>query len=503
LIEHVDYASERCDSSRLATPGGSRAAPADPIAYYSWMFRKRSAEDLALIGRAKRFRERFVADQGFREALWANPTDPNKISQRYGLPIAASEVRPLWDLSATENDAVETWPAARAWKEWHQDLMAHRDALRAHATTGGRNRCFDAWHRRQMLRTASELGKESDAITHPIVSFELSQGCSVGCWFCGISADRFAGYWPYTLPNRALWRDVLRVMCDLFGSAVQTGFCYWATDPADNPDYDKFIEDYYEITGWLPQTTTAAPLKNIALTRAVLRLAEQHRCVINRFSVLTLRALAAIHAEFTPEELLAVELVLHTKGSLVPIALAGRARERRDRLEAEGHRAQLTQFEWPGGTIACVSGFLVNMIERRVRLIAPCRPSDMNPLGYRILSEGRFTTAAEFRQTLETMVADHMPESLDSGEPVGFRSDLAYDPAEEYFRLGNGRIIHTVAGRPFTRKLGDLIAGGDRTPSEIVAELLAEGADVFLLGPAIQEMFDLGLIENIPRAMPV
>jgi hypothetical protein len=227
----------------------------------------------------------------------------------------------------------------------------------------------------------------------------------------------------------------------------------------------------------------------------------QHRCVVDRFSVLTLRALAAIHAEFTPEELLPVELVLHTKGSLVPITLAGRARQRRDRLEGAGLATRLAPLEWPGGTIACVSGFLVNMVERRVRLIAPCRPSDTNPLGYLTLSQAGFATAAEFRHVLEAMIAAHMPESLGSGEPVGFRSDLAYEPAGEGFRLGNGRTTHTVAGQPFTRKLGELIAGGDRTPGEIVAELLADGADIFLLASAIQEIFDLGLIENIPRAI--
>jgi hypothetical protein len=236
------------------------------------------------------------------------------------------------------------------------------------------------------------------------------------------------------------------------------------------------------------------------MTRAILQLAQQHRCVVNRFSVLTLRALAAIHAEFTPEELLPVELVLHTKGSLTPVAVAGRARERQHRLEAQGLAAKLAEFEWPGGTIACVSGFLVNMVEGRVRLVAPSLPDDKNPLGHRTLSEARFSTAAEFRQVLEQMIAENMPDSLVSSEPVGFRADLAYEPEAECFRLSNGRTVHTVKIRPITRQLGDLIATGDHSPSEIVGQLLAEGCDIFLLGSAMQEMFDLGLIENAPRA---
>lgn len=490
--------TERLASACVARTENSAAPMSDPIAYYRAMFEKRSAQELELIARAKRFRERFIADPGFREELAANASAPDAVSKRFGLPITASEVRPLWDLKL-DSDA-DRWPAATAYEEWQRELQAHRGVLAAHATTGGCNPRFDAWHRRQTLRTTSELGKRSEAITHPIVSFELSQGCSVGCWFCGISADRFSGYWPYTPQNRALWRDVLGVMCELFGPAVQTGFCYWATDPADNPDYVSFIADYHEITGWLPQTTTASPLKNVALTRSILQLAERHRCVINRFSVLTLRALVAIHAEFTPAELLPVELVLHTKGSLTPVAVAGRARDRQRRLEAQGLPGKLAEFEWPGGTIACVSGFLVNMVERRVRLVAPCLPDEANPLGHRTLSEARFSTAVEFRRILEQMIAADMPECLDSSEPVGFRPDLAYEPDGEHFRLSNGRMMHTITIRPVTRRLGDLIATGDRSPSDIVGQLLAEGADVFLLGSAFQEMFDLGLIENNPGA---
>jgi radical SAM family RiPP maturation amino acid epimerase len=480
----------------------SFALAGDPISHYCAMFETRAREELELVALAKRFRERFVADPRFREGLAANASVPDAVSARFGLPIAASEVRPLWDENTGDGDD-DRWPAARAWKQWYLELQAHRALLTAHATTGGRNPRFDAWHRRQTLRTASELGKRSEAITHPIVSFELSRGCSVGCWFCGISAERFQGYWPYTPGNRVLWREVLGMMCELFGPAAQTGFCYWATDPADNPDYVSFITDYHEITGWLPQTTTAAPLRNVAMTRSLLRLAERHRCVINRFSVLTLRALAAIHAEFTPLELLPVELVLHTKGALTPVALAGRARDRQRRLEVQGQPAKVAEFEWSGGTIACVSGFLVNMAEGRVRLVAPCLPDDANPLGHRTLSEARFATVAEFRRAVEQMIAIDMPDGLDSSAPVSFRSDLAYEADGERFHLSNGRTMHTVTVRPITRRLGDLIAAGDRSPSDIFGHLLAEGADLFVLGSAIQDLFDLGLIENRARAMSI
>ena len=151
-------------------------------------------------------------------------------------------------------------------------------------------------------------------ITHPILAFELSAGCTIGCWFCGVSADRFHGNFAYTAENARLWRAILDHCVDLFGTGAQTGFCYWATDPTDNPDYPRFLADYHAATGNLPQTTTAAPLKNLAFTREILRLSDQHRCVINRFSILTLRILDAVHAAFSAEELMGVELVLQNRG---------------------------------------------------------------------------------------------------------------------------------------------------------------------------------------------
>ena len=112
---------------------------------------------------------------------------------------------------------------------------------------------------------------------------------------------------------------------ELFGPAAQAGFCSWATDPSDNPDYPRFLEDYYAVTGALPQTTTALPLANLDFTRAVLRLSEHYRGLPNRFSILTLNAFDAVHETFTAEELLHVELVLLNRESLTSKAVAGRA----------------------------------------------------------------------------------------------------------------------------------------------------------------------------------
>lgn len=472
---------------------------ADPIAFYRQIFDGRTPDELSTIARVKRFREWYIADKAFREALKEHPESAAAAFRARGLTIAPEAVQPLWDSSLGDecksHDRLAAWPAAKAWKDWIRDVLTHRDMLLEHGGTAGTNPRFDAWRRRQIARSASELGKRHQSITYPIVAYELSKGCSVGCWFCAISAEDFRTHCPYTPENAALWRGILQVMVDIFGEATQTGFCYWATDPMDNPDYAKFIEEHFEITGWLPQTTTAAPLKKPALTAEVMTLFDRHRCVTNRFSITTLRLLRQVHEAFSPEELLGVELVMHTKGSLLSKAVAGRIYERRARVRKEGRADPLTDDLQGMGTIACVSGFLVNMVERTVRLVAPCAASERWPLGYRVYAEATFNDALEYRSHIEQMIDAHMPASFRGCDAVAFREDLSYAADDNGFVVKNERTTHRISGQRFMRELGELIAPGDQQAGAVCAKLVEGDHDVFVVNAAMQDLFDMGLIE--------
>src|SRR6185295_5508555 len=104
---------------------------------------------------------------------------------------------------------------------------------------------------------------------------------------------------------------------------------------------------------------------------------------------------------FTAEELAQVELVLHNRESLISHkAVAGRAMERRDRLRI--------QEPDPQPTIACVTGFLVNMVKRTIALITPARATPARPLGYDVFAERTFDGARAFRAALDEMIAIFM-----------------------------------------------------------------------------------------------
>lgn len=472
--------------------------------HYRAMFDDRSPEELRTLAQVKRFLERLVGDPAFRGKLAANLDDPKVVADAYGIDVEPRLLASLWDARHRHHRFTEErhrWPLGAAWDAWIAQMVRHRDLLREEGDASATNPRFDAWRRRQIERTMGELGASGPSLTHPLVAFELSEGCTVGCWFCGLSADRFKGHWPYTDANAALWRGCVGVLAELFGTAARTGFCYWATDPCDNPDYDRFIEDYYRITGALPQTTTAAPLKDVALTRRVLALFDRHKTVTNRFSVINLKMLDRVHAAFTAEELMGVELVMQNRESWSTKANAGRAMERRRKLRAAGKPEAIDTVPGDHSTIACVSGFLVNMLERRVQLVTPTRACEAWPTGYRILAEDRFADADEFRAILEGMVEAHMPETPRARDRGAFRPDLRYRPlGEGGFELTGPSRIHTVAGGRHARALGDLLDRGDLSVGEVLDEVAQRDVNIFRAAELLEEMFDLGLLDDDPRS---
>ena len=207
------------------------------------------------------------------------------------------------------------------------------------------------------------------------------------------------------------------------------------------------------------------PAQNLAFTREILRLSDQHRCVINRFSILTLRMLDAVHAAFSAEELMGVELVLQNRESLMPKAVVGRATERQPRGEL-GETGKAPLFEPDQATIACVSGFLVNMVNRSIQLVTPARCSERWPLGCRVLGERRFGAAPEFRAAIEGLIDTHMPEEIGSADVLGFRDDLTYHRNPNGFELRTRNGHFALGGFPGAGRLGDMIHGGGMTAGE-------------------------------------
>lgn len=345
------------------------------------------------VAKTKRFLECLTYDPVFRRAFGE---DPERLGADLGIDPEA--LRPLWD-GACDPGAWAS-PQLRRLQAYRVERRL-RTASAAGATDPRADPALAAWRRRERDRLFASLGADhmEHVALHPF-AFELQKGCSVGCWFCGVSADRLTEVWPYDAANAASWRQTLDVVRARTGSVPGQGFCYWASDPLDNPDYEAFAETFRDTFGGYPQLTTAIALRDPARTKRVLKAAFLSRREVHRFSILTLRMLRDVHRCFTPRDLLFVELAPLYPDSGRRLAHAGRARRRASRAtRPEGREL---------ATIACVAGFLINMVDRHVRLVAPCRASERWPDGFRVLGSGGFADAAELGPLLDRLIAGQM-----------------------------------------------------------------------------------------------
>ena len=282
---------------------------------------------------------------------------------------------------------------------------------------------YRRWRQRMINSGVFSQGvAKFEQVVHAPFAVELCRGCTVNCWFCGVDAAKYEGHIPFDEATESLWRGMLRVLKEEMGQEfAQHGFCYWATEPLDNPDYEKFIGAFHEELGYLPQTTTAVAMRDPARTRGILELAERSNAFVQRFSVTTKKDFDAIHAEFDPEELLLVELIPQFENRASPKATAGRVRDLVLKRLDEGKSVPFRYNLVTTSSIACVSGFLINLPDRTVKLITPCRATDDWPLGYRVLAESTFDTLDAFRTFVVDCLEHRMVQELGFEDPVVIR----------------------------------------------------------------------------------
>ena len=355
-------------------------------------------ERRAQVAALKRVFDLWALDSEFHDAYL---DDPSHVLAKTGLNVDPRAVALLLLRGLPDGDdrraALDALPETYIW---FADLMEGR-VKRNMATRANDLPCdsrFRDWNLRQQRRCEREMGPRARLMMHYPVTFELSLGCSLQCPFCALSADKLKGVFRHTEENAALWRDVLTRLHRIVGDAAGRALCYYATEPLDNPDYELFLEDFFCEFKRVPQTTTAAATRNIERTRRLLRWgleADEH---FDRISVLSRKDLDALLAAFSPEELLFCDLLPQFEEA--PFSNFIKA----GRNHGSGQGA--------GDTIACVSGFVVNMWERSVRLVTPVTASADHPTGELIYERAVFTDGAEFERSIRGMMDRHMHKTL-------------------------------------------------------------------------------------------
>lgn len=429
-----------------------------------------------------------------------DPDDARKIAQ---LPIVRGRAATLHERPPWMDD----------FRCYIDEKFAWRELIRSECAPSDER--FRAWRERQVRRCDIELGPEQNRqIVHTPLAFELTHGCSVGCWFCALDAPKLNAVFTRSDENAALWRGVLEAVRDVIGPAAKWGSSYWATDPFDNDDYELLCQDFHEILGMYPQTTTSLALKSPDRVRALLRDSFAKGCTVNRFSVHTPAQLKRIHQTFTAEELAWTELILQNKESDSIKARAGKllhfdedrpdlaAHEReklvamlRERNPEVAQMARRVVVKTPAesciapddgeeregvsvfinisGTTSCVSGFLISMVDRTVKLISPCTANERWPLGYIVYDEGTFANADELRASMSGMIDRNMPARVSPETIVRFTPRFSYVDRPDGFNLGTSYSVLQCVDEnsaPYLRHLGDRIRDGHSRAGEIAVE---------------------------------
>lgn len=422
----------------------------------------------------------WYADKEFRSGL---KRDPQTQLEKWKLDVDLEALRVLWDGSESLASSADQYhPAVRGFLEWQSEFVQLQERL--HNEAGNAPIFYRQWRERQIGRFMTQnTPSASKATGHYPFVIELTRGCSVGCGYCALAAPALDGVARFNQGNEELFGSILVVLSEFFGEAAKTGFLYWATEPLDNKDYEKFLYAFYEEFGVTPQTTTAAWGRNVRRTKHLLEQSSRCNGVPNRFSINSLEQLHVCLEKFTAEELMDVLLVPQMPGGTTVQVAAGRG------VKADPDAVI--------GTIACVTGFLINLVDHSVKLISPCTDLKNWPLGYCVYRESSFEDVDELREFLETCEREIMSVSFDDEFIPKIRDDLTKNPNQ----LSSELVFSTEFGElTFDDELQAAILlsiDGYQSVRQVVRRLM-KVYDPAMIYFNFRRLYDAGLFESLP-----
>ncbi len=279
-----------------------------------------------------------------------------------------------------------------------------RDVLSRYTLENRKSR-FARWHDSCRSQAQAELPSHiSNSLLHLPFAIELSSGCSVGCSFCSLSAKRLSNIFSSNQENLNHFRNVVRTIFDVVGNCAANGILYWATDPLDNPSYEIFASTFHEESGVFPITTSALFPRKIERFKMLIELSESKGCSFNRASILSLSDYNKLTTRLSYEELLFIEILPQTKTSLLPKVRAGRHRKRVQvsQLAASGAGKEYNVAgEIEGESNCCITGLLVSLPSKEIKLISPCAATNECPDGVCVHASSVYQSIEDLKFKIE------------------------------------------------------------------------------------------------------
>ena len=506
--------------------GGTQSSARDErrseLLCYAHTFADFSPDDVRVTAEVKRFFECHEGDRDFRAAVEAGGKftgQQRRMLKDVGVTFEPEAMELLWlqpDLferfpllvarHASFEDAPSDFHALlapyrelRLWLRWRHriDRGGMIQKLRASAMTTLSPE-YTAWRFRRVAAVRNELGSFGWALDHPCHAVEMAVGCSVRCGFCAFDAGKLQTVFDFSRPeNRERVRAVATGMGRVLGWPAGHGMLYWSTEPHDNPHYVKLLAFWEELTGAMLCTATARA--GVDWVRELIGYYSTGPVPWPRISVLSRGMMRRLHATFSPMELRDTQMLMQQKDSEAHRAKVPGGRERmlRQLVDADDLRdvdfENLPEgFEPPQGSIACISGTLVNMVHRTVKLISPCYTTMQYRYGYRVFDETTFDDGPEgFEAALERIVGRSMVARPYPEMPMRWRDDLKAVPQPDGFTL-----LSPTTRRDFRKgelhvRTAELIGRGDLTYEQIF--------DALSDNPRIGPIVALSMLDSLFR----
>ena len=489
-------------SVALASVDGDKKRP---VYNYGDAVAEFSSDDQQTIAEVKRFLECYQGDRRFHEAVKAGgqlTDEQRRMLKDIGVTFEPEAMEPLWeqpelienitsmvahhdrfeDAPPDIHAALAPYPELRVWFRWRhrhdRQILIHKFLLSFRPTLSPE---YTAWRARRVAATRNELGSFGWSLDHPCHAVEMAVGCSVGCGFCAFDAGKLQTVFDLSRPeNRALVSGVATGMLKVLGWPVSHGMLYWSTEPHDNPHYVKLLELWRSLTGG-SMLCTATARAGESWVRDLIEFYTKGPVPWPRISVLSRGMMRRLHRAFTPMEMRDTTLLMQQKDAEVLRAKVPGGRERmlKQLVEADDLRKvdfeNLPEgFEPPQGSIACISGFLVNMVNRTVKLISPCYTTMEYRYGYRVFDETTFDGPEDFEVALKRVIKRSMVTRPYPEMPIRWRDDLKVVSQPDGFTLLSPTTRRDFRGGEMHLRTAELIGRADRTYGQVFDALSDE-----------------------------
>lgn len=446
-------------------------------------------EDMEVVGQVKRVLEWLSIDPEFAAKF---DKEPEKMLEEIGVPLEPREVS-FMPRNPDELSIHARFPgtAAEKYADFIDAKIEHREVIKKECAPD--HKAMRKWRERQVGRCNMQLGARVVGIIQSVLTFELADGCSVGCEFCGLNAGRLKSVARYTEENAKLFHDIITYLKELLGDAAGHAALYFASEPLDNPDYELYNKDFVEVYGRIPQITTAAAMRHKDRLHKLIKELNANGETIYRFSVLSLDIFKQIMEEFTAEELTLVELLPQFDGA------------------PSNHFAKVgREAEKEGGdydnTISCISGFVINMARKEVRLTTPVPASKEHPTGEIILYKGNFEDFESFKDVINYCIKTYMSNILGPEEEFKLRDGVSFVKEGNKDIIECGKGVRYEMTMPDSKEqidaysmLFDVIGDSYMTRRQIVEQFTKKIESTIrpeLLFYAINNLWKMGILET-------